>query len=633
VSPRLAAAALLLAVLAAPLAAQTQLAQADDLNRLSIEELAQIKVTSVSKIAEPLSEAATAVFVITQDAIRRSGANSIPEVLRLAPNLQVARLDANNYAITARGFNQSSGTANKLLVLIDGRAIYSPLFSGTFWDAQRTFIDDIDRIEVISGSGGTLWGANAVNGVINIITKDSSATRGAMVDARAGTLDRRLGVRDGGSLGSHASFRAYGLGLTQGALERIGGASAGDAWNLIQGGFRSDWHQAADAITLQGDVYRGTGIGRPAVLSSGSISGGNISASWDRKVGDGSLHTQMYADNTDRTLVSGIDARVNQYSLETQYDFSLGTTQKLVTGGGYRITDDRFKAGPATAFLSPASRTLRFANVFVQDSVALSDELKLAAGIKLENNTYTGLEFMPDLRLAWNASPRTLLWTAVSRAVRTPSRFDTDLFNGVLFAGGPDFRSEDLIAYETGYRGLLLPSFSLSVSAFYNSYDHLRTVEASGPAVFPLMVRNNMRGDSRGLEIWGSFAARGWWHLSGGLSTLQKDLRLVPGNRDVFGVAFAGNDPRYQGQLRSSMDLPRDITVDVALRKVGRLRSPAIESYLEADARIAWGATEKLELSVDGENLLHARHEEFVNPSIPAGEVPRSFTLAVHWKP
>ena len=631
-APRFLASAFLLAIAATPLSAQTQLAQAEDLNRLSIQELAQIKVTSVSKSAEPLSEAPAAVFVITQNAIRHSGANSIPEILRLAPNLQVARLDANNYAITARGFNQSSGTANKLLVLIDGRAIYSPLFSGTFWDAQRTFIDDIDRIEVISGPGGTLWGANAVNGVINIITKDSSATHGAMVDARAGSLDRRLGVRDGGSLGDHTSFRAYGLALTQGALERVDGASSGDAWNMLQGGFRSDWHQAADAVTLQGDVYRGTGIGRPAVLSSGTISGGNISASWDRTLTGGSLHTQIYADNTDRTLVSGIDARVNQYSFETQYNFSPNAANKVVVGAGYRMTEDQFRKGPATAFLSPASRTLRFGNVFAQDTFAFIDRLKLSAGMKVENNTYTGLEFMPDLRLAFNASERTMLWTAASRAVRTPSRFDTDLFNGVLFAGGPDFRSEELIAYEAGYRGLLLPSFSLSVSAFYNAYDHLRTVEASSPAVFPLMVRNNMRGDSRGVELWGSFAAREWWHLGGGLSTLQKNLRLVPGNRDVFGVAFAGNDPRYQAQLRSSMDLRREITVDVGLRKVGRLRSPVIESYLEADARIAWGATEKLELSVDGQNLLHERHLEFVNPSIAPGEVPRSFTLAVHWK-
>lgn len=401
----------LLAIFAAPLSAQTQIASASDLSRLSIEELAQIKITSVSKIAQSLSGAATAVFVITQDAIRRSGANSIPEILRLAPNLQVARLDANTYAITARGFNQSSGTANKLLVLVDGRAIYSPLFSGTFWDAQRTFIDDIDRIEVISGPGGTLWGANAVNGVINIITKDASLTRDWTVVARAGTLDQRLGARHGGSLGTRGSYRVYGLGLTQGSLERADGTSVEDSWNLLQGGFRADWRQAADTFTVQGDVYRGTGIGRPALLPSGSIRGGNLSARWNRRFGDGSnLHVQSYFDNSGRTLVSGIDARVDQYSVETQYDFSRGSRHAIVAGAGYRMTKDRFERGPGTAFLSPAERTLRFANVFVQDSIAFTDRLKLAAGIKVEDNTYTGLELMPDARLAWTVSTRTLLW-------------------------------------------------------------------------------------------------------------------------------------------------------------------------------------------------------------------------------
>jgi iron complex outermembrane receptor protein len=623
----------LLAAATSPLLAQTQIASlGDDLNRLSIQELAQIKVTSVSKTEEPLNEAAAAIFVITQEAIRRSGANSVPEILRLAPNLQVARLDANTYAITARGFNQSSGTANKLLVLVDGRAVYSPLFSGTFWDAQRMFIDDIDRIEVISGPGGTLWGANAVNGVINIITKDSSETHGVMIDARGGTLDRRLGVRDGGSLGTHGSFRVYGLALTQGSMERTDGTTLGDAWNLIQGGFRTDWHQANDAITAQGDVYRGTGIGRPAFLHSGSISGGNLSATWNRKISDGSnVHTQTYFDHADRTLVSGIDARVDQYSLETQYDASVGERQALVAGAGYRRTHDEFTRGPGTAYLSPASRTLNFGNVFVQDSVALTDRVKLRVGLKLENNTYTGLELMPDARLAWTASNRTLLWTSVARAVRTPSRFDTDLFNSVIFAGGPDFQSEELIAYEAGYRGLLSPSFSLSVSAFYNSYDHLRTVEGSSPAVFPLMVRNNMQGSTKGIEAWGTYSVREWWRLSGGVSTLKKDLRLVAGNRDVFGVSFAGNDPSAEGQLRSSMDVSQ-LTVDVWMRDIGGLESPQVRGYLEADVRVAWKATQKLELSIEGQNLLHDRHLEFVNPSLPPSEIPRALTLTTHWK-
>lgn len=624
----------LLALLSSSISAQTQIASADDLSRLSIEQLSRIKVTSVAKTEQSLHEAAGAVFVITGDAIRRSGANSIPEILRLAPNLHVARLDTNTYAVTARGFNQSSGTANKLLVLVDGRAIYSPLFSGTFWDAHQTFLPDIERIEVVSGPGGTLWGANAVNGVINIITRDSARTQNSMVVARAGTLDRRLAIRHGDSFGEHGSYRVYGLGLTQGSLERANGTSTDDSWNLVQGGFRADWARAADTVIVQGDLYRGTGIGRPAALSSGSISGGNVSATWNRKFAGGAhLHTQTYFDNARRVLVSGIDARVDQYSLEAQYDFSPRSRHAFVTGAGYRITDDRFERGPGTAFLDPAGRTLRFANVFAQDAISLSDQLKLTAGIKLEHNTYTGLELMPDARLAWAISDRTMLWTSVGRAVRTPSRFDRDLLNPGVFDADSGFQSEDLVAYEAGYRGLLSPTLSLSVSAFHNVYDDLRTVEGSGPAVFPLVVRNNMRGTTQGVEIWSDLAVSERWRISAGFSALQKDLRLVEGNRDVFGVAFAGNDPRYQARLHSSIDLPRGIALDLWLRNVGALRNPAVASYLEADLRIAWEATDTLELSIDGQNLLHERHLEFVNPSIPASEIPRSVTLTAHWKP
>lgn len=611
-----------------------QVASAEDLRRLSIEELAQIRVTSVSKTAEPLNRAAAAIYVITAEDIRRSGATSIPEILRLAPNLHVARLDANTYAITARGFNQPGGTANKLLVLIDGRAIYSPLFSGTFWDAQKTFFDDIDRIEVISGPGGALWGANAVNGVINIITKESIRTRGFAVDARAGTLDRRLSARLGGNLGARGTFRLYGLGLTHGAMESASGASMGDSWNHVQGGLRADWRLGADALTLQGDVYRGTGIGRPATLASGTISGGNLSGSWRRDLaGESRLQVQGYFDRSRRVLVSGIDARIDQVSLETQYDFSPTPGHAMVVGAGYRVTNDRFERGPGTAFLEPAERTLRFASVFAHDSISLGERLKLGLGMKIEDNTYTGIEWMPDARLAWTLSDRTMVWASIARAVRTPSRFDSDLVNPNLLVAGSGFRSEELIAYEAGYRGLLSPAFSVSISAFYNSYDNLRTVEASGPSVFPLVVRNNMVGETHGVEAWANYAVRPWWRVSSGFGSLSKDLRLAPGSSDVFGVAFAGNDPRHQWQLRSRMDLPRGFGVDVWLRRVSSLESPRVPAYLEAGARIAWMAGETLEVSLDGQNLLHERHLEFVNPSIASAYVPRSITLAARWTP
>ncbi len=624
---------LVFAIAATPLAGQQQqVASAEDLRRLSIEELTQIKVTSVSKTEEPLNLAAASIYVITEDAIRRSGATSIAEILRLAPNLQVAKLDANTYAITARGFNEPNGTANKLLVLIDGRVVYSPLFSGTFWDAQRTFVDDIDRIEVISGPGGTLWGANAVNGVINIITKDSLRARGWDVHAGAGLRGRRADARFGGSLGNTGSFRVYGSGTRFGAMRRANGDSAGDDWNQVQGGFRGDWSNPGDSFTVEGDAYRGTSIGLPAFLPSGEIDGGNLNAWWQHDIAGGSnVRIQAYADRQRRLLVSGIDARVDQFAVDGQYTMAPLGRNAIVAGAGYRATRDDFTPGPHTSFLQPPQKDLGFASVFAQDTIAFSDRLRLVLGIKAEHNTYTGLEWMPDVRLSWNAWRNATLWTSFSRAVRTPSRFDTDLVNPGVLIPNPDFVSEDLLAYQAGYRGLLSPSFSVSVSAYYNVYDRMRTVEASSAAVFPLIIRNGMRGHTQGIEAWSDLSVRPWWRVSAGVELFEKQLEIVPGSRDVFGVSFAGDDPRYQWMLRSGLDLPRATTFDFDLRRVGRLENPVVDAYLEANARVAWHASQELELAIEGRNLLHERHLEFVNPSITPSEVPRSLSLSLRW--
>jgi iron complex outermembrane receptor protein len=621
-----------LLILAIGASAQEQFASAENLRQLSIEELSKIRVTSVSKSEEPLNSAAATIFVITRDMIRRSGAATIPEILRLAPNLHVARLDANGYAISARGFNQSSGTANKLLVLIDGRAIYSPLFSGTFWDAQRTFIDDIDRIEVISGTGGTLWGANAVNGVINIITKDSITTRGWNVDVRLGTLDRRIAARGGASLGLHGSIRGYVLGSREGSMVRANGDDTGDSWNRAQAGMRADWRSNNDTFTLQGDTYRGTGIGEPAFLPSGSTNGSNISLTWQRDMRSGSgLRVQGYYDTTRRVLVSGIDASVDQYSLETQCTLARHARHAIVLGGGVRVTEDDFERGPNTAFLSPASRRLTFANAFAQDSITLTEQLRLIGGAKIEHNTYTGFELMPDVRFAWTPTSSANLWIGVSRAVRTPSRFDTELINRGILLGNADFHSEELLAYEAGYRGLITTNLSVTASLFYDSYDELRSIESAGATLFPLIVRNNMKGNTRGVEAWADYSVVDSWRVHAGVRTLQKNLRFEPGTRDFFGTGFAGNDPRIEWSLRSEHDLPRGVTADVWLRHSGRLDDPAVESYTEADARVSWPATDALTLSLDGQNLLHEQHLEFVNPAIGPRFVPRSFTIAARW--
>ena len=604
-----------------------------ELSRLSIEDLADIPVTSVSKRAEPLSQAPAAIFVITQDDIRRSGATSIPEVLRMAPNLQVARVGASTYAITARGFNHSTATANKLLVLIDGRVVYSPLFSGVFWDAQNVMLADIERIEVISGPAGTLWGANAVNGVINIITRSTKDTQGTLVDVKVGSIDDSVSARHGGTLGDNATYRVYGMGLHNGNMLKLSGAQAQDGWDNAQGGFRIDWSEENDAATLQGDIYSGNDPKTTAGVANGTIGGQNLMANWSRQLTDGSsLKLQIYYDNARRDLTSGIRATVDTYDVDGQYGMPIGQGQNLIVGGGYRVTHDTFVRGPGTSYLDPASRTLSLGNVFAQDSVEIDSGLSLTLGLKAENNSYTGLEFMPDARLTWRASDTAVIWGSVSRAVRTPSRFDRDLINPGLFAGGPDFTSEDLLAFELGYRGQPFSGLSLSVSTYLNSYTNLRTVEASGPYVFPLVVENNMRGNTYGIEAWSTYTLTDWWRLNASVNAMCKELQLVPGNHDVFGVGYAGNDPSYQFQMRSDMDLPNRMQLELGLRNVDALASPVIPNYLEAELRLNWQVSDQFELSLAGENLLHGQHQEFTNPSLPALAVPRSVHLGARWE-
>ena len=609
-----------------PAAAQEAL----DLNTLSIEQLANLEITSVSKRPEKLGNAAAAIFVITSDDIRRSGANSVPEILRLAPNLQVARLGASSYGISARGFNHHTGTADKLLVLIDGRIVYSPLFSGVFWDAQNLPIADIDRIEVISGPAGAVWGVNAVNGVINIITRKTRDTLGTLVDAGGGSLDNRITLRHGGTLGENATYRVYAMGVRYGHLEKLNGTKANDSWRNTQGGFRVDWAGKDDRITLQGDLYSGSSARLPVQVANGTIGGQNITGSWTRELAGGSsFAAQLSYDNARRDVTSGIRASVDAFNFDTQYNFSFGGGDTAAIGASYRATWDRFVRGPGTVFLSPATRQLEVETIFAQDTFKLASSVDLTLGLRLINDSYTGLEYAPDARLAWHTSDTGLLWAAVSRAVRAPSRFDTDLFNTGSFAGGPNFQSEDLLALETGYRGQISPQVSLSLSAYYNIYSDLRTVEASGPAVFPLVVKNGMRGDTYGVEAWADYALTGWWRLHAGINAITEQLRLSPGSRDIFGVSYAGNDPSYQLQLRSDMDLPHGIQFEFGLRNVDALASPAVPAYVEANANLVWHIVEGIEVSVTGNNLLHDQHQEFINGSLAPLAIPRSVTAGL----
>jgi iron complex outermembrane receptor protein len=623
---------MVLAAGVAPAAAGQQLASIADLSRLSIEELANVEIESVSRRPEPLSAAAAAIFVISNDDIRRSGAMSLPEALRLAPNLQVARTSSATYAISARGFNHSTSTANKLLVLIDGRTVYTPLYSGVFWDAQDLVLDDIERIEVVSGPGGTLWGANAVNGVINIITKPARDTQGALLNVGGGTEEQSANARFGGMLGDNAAWRVYALGFQRDDTRTLAGADTGDSWQKLQGGFRLDWNSATDLVTVQGDIYTGDTEDAPSAVKDTTIGGGNISARWNRQIGTGLFEGLVYYDRTERTVSSGIADSIDSYAADAQYALTMGGRHDIVLGGEYRVSRDTFTKGPATAFLDPASRTLSVGSAFLQDEIALSQSLALTLGLKIEHNSYTGWEHLPNARIAWQPSMDALFWAAVSRAVRTPSRFDRDLFNTGLVAGGPDFDSEELIAYEIGYRGQPLPQLSLSISGYYNVYDKLRSTEATTPFLFPFVVANKMEGEVYGVEAWGNLSLTDWWRISAGVATIHKDLRLKPGSRDVFGVGFAGNDPEYQFLFRSLMNISDDIELNVGVRGVDSLPSPAVPAYIAADVRIGWHVTNSLELWLAGYNLFDESHPEFASSSIGMRELERAVYAGIRWR-
>ena len=603
-------------------------AATSELTELSLEDLMNIEVTSVSKKPERLSDAAAAVYVITREDIRRSGYTSIPEILRLAPNLQVARVDSSQYAITARGFN--STTANKLLVLIDGRSVYTPLFSGVFWDVQDTMIEDIERIEVISGPGGTLWGSNAVNGVINIITRHSQDTTGALVSLGEGTEERGAGVRYGAKLGEDATFRVYGKGFNRDNTVQGNGTGVQDAWKKGQVGFRTDWGRGSDALTLQGDGYTGT---IAQMGDNKSISGANLLARWNRTLQDGSaLQVLGYFDRTRRVYPGTFGELLDTYDIEAQHRFQLGARNEIVWGGGYRLMHDAVTNSTVLAFL-PNVRVLRLANGFLQDSIALRERLNMTLGVKLESNSYTGLEVQPNARLAWKFRDDALLWSAISRVVRTPSRLDRELFAPgsppfFLLDGGPNFTSEKLIAYEIGYRAQPVPQASLSISTFYNVYDDLRSIEP-GPGGVPV-IANKMEGYTYGVETWVNYRVLDWWRLSAGYNYLKEKLGFKADSQDITGTQAAGNDPAHQFSARSAMNLPHNLEWDTALRVIGALPSPNVPSYVTLDTRLGWTVSKGVELSLIGFNLLDHDHPEF-GAAPTRSELARAFYARIVW--
>jgi iron complex outermembrane receptor protein len=503
---------------------------------------------------------------------------------------------------------------------------------------QDTFLEDIDRIEVISGPGATLWGANAVNGVINITTRSSKDTQGLLLEGGGGTELRGFGgVRYGGELATNLHYRVYGKFFDRDSAVLPNGNDATDDWYMGQGGFRMDW-EASDInlLTLQGDLYGGR-IAQPGTNGDIRVDGGNLIGRWSHTISESSdFKLQLYYDDTHRNIPGTFAEDLDTYDVDFQHRFPLGDRNDIVWGLGYRLIEDDVANTPALAFL-PARLSRQWFSGFVQDEIALvKDRLQLTLGTKIEHNDYTGFEYQPSGRLAWKLTQRQTVWGAISRALRTPSRIDNELFAPgtppfVLLQGGTNFVSEELLAYELGYRVQLHPRLTLSVAAYYNDYDKLRSVERVNPTnAFPIVIANGQSGESYGAELTADYRVTDRWRLRAGYSELQIHIRPKPGSTDTSHGSTESNDPNHQFFLRSSLDLPGHFALNGGFRYVSHIANQSVPGYGELDVRLAWMPIPNLELSIVGQNLLHDHHPEF-GALTSRQEIERSVYGKVSW--
>ncbi|MEW6304152.1 MAG: TonB-dependent receptor [Verrucomicrobiota bacterium] len=618
-----------------------------DLTEMSLEELMNVEVTSVSRRAEKLSAAPAAIHVLTDEDIRRSGAMSIPDALRMVPGMNVAQIDSSTWAVSARGFN--GRFANKLLVLIDGRTVYTPLFSGVFWDAQDVVLEDIERIEVIRGPGAALWGANAVNGVINIITKHSRDSQGGSLSVAGGKEDRGYGrIRYGGRLGENVWYRVYAKFHEHDHTLNAAGNNAGDAWYKSQGGFRIDWEpNDINALTFQGDLYYGD---NRTEANSGrfEFAGGNVLGRWLHDFSDSSHSSlQLYYDRTERELGTALTVFRNSFDIDWQHDFSWGDRQTIVWGAGYRFAADEIFGSPALSFVPPQSSD-HLRSVFAQDEISIvPDKLSFTVGAKLEHNDYSGSEFQPNARLQWTPHEKHTIWAAVARAVRSPSRAEHTIRAtrpagpGVInsVSGVSTFDSETLVAYELGWRFQPRPSLSFDVAAFFNDYDDLRSFDVGTPTppppalIIPLTTSNSMEGETYGGEVSASWQATKSLRVMAGYSLLQMHLRGGLNSGDSTLEAAAVDNPQQQFHLRSYWDLPANLQLDGALYYVDSLPGQSVPSYVRLDVRLGWRPRENLDFTVGLQNLLDERHPEYgANFLVTSTEVERNFYAKVTWR-
>jgi len=635
------------------------------LTQLSLQELGDVEVTTVSKEPEEVWNTPAAVYVLTQEDIRRSGATSIPEALRLVPGVEVARVDANHWAVGIRGFG--SGFSKSVLVLIDGRSVYTPLYAGVYWDVQNVPMEDIDHIEVIRGPGGTIWGANAVNGVINIITKSASETHGGLAAVGGGNVDEGRGdFQYGGGNGNGFDYRVYGMAFRDGE-EFHPNHDEFDAWELGQAGFRTDWkRQDRDTFTLQGDLYNGS-EGQLVSVSSYSppstlnlpgpvlVSGGNLLGRWERKFKAGSdLQIQTYYDRTSR-LTPQLGEIRDTFDVDVLYHLTLKWKQDVLLGAGARWSpDDIIQRIPTLDFL-PAHETDRIFSWFLQDQIPIVPKrVSLILGSKFENNNYTGFEIQPTARLLWTPTKRQTVWAAITRAVRTPSRLDEDLDLTDLLSAGTvpiylrvlgngQFVSEVMIGSEVGYRTLIAKALYLDIAAFHNDYSDLygygagtgfvEALPAPVHLVLQLPPANTLRGDTNGFEIAPDWKPLGWWQLKGSYSYLQLAVHNQAGLPDPLGVVASdnGSSPHHGIVLQSLFNLPKRFELDATYRFESALPAQLVPSYNTADLRLGWHPSKQIELSLVGQNLVQPRHVEFGGDPGPLVGIKRDVYAKITW--
>lgn len=604
------------------------------LKQLSLEELMQTEISTLSGRNQTWWEAPGAIDVIRQEDIRRSPARSLPDILRLATGVHVAQSSELSWAVGIRGFNVLAG--NKMSVEMDGRSLFTPFFSGVNWDVQDTLLADIDQVEVVRGPVGSLWGAFAVNGFIQITTKPAWETQGWYTRVGTGTEDPFFASsRFGGRISDRTYYRVYLKYRQMDWTYSPDGSQVFDTTDFVQTGFRIDSSLPGDTVlTFQGDVYTNKGTPRDQVQTN--VSGGNLLARWSRETSDtGKLELEAYFDHTDRSIVSSFSERRDTGAFSAQYSHE-GSRQAIIFGADVNISKDKIDS-PQFSVIHPPSRTIHNYSAFVQHTWHLvPDRLSLSSGIKAEDQSLSGMEWSPSLRAAWTPHYNTTVWTGVSRAVRPPVRVDEDLRIGLgdflIVDAHDNFGTEEVIAFEAGVRHRLSENLFFDVAAFYNDYDHLRSSEPLGSDPLPLTFKNNLNATSHGVEVTVNYQPTA--RIQFKLSYRHLHLRFSndPGSVRAAGVEAEGNDPEHLAILATRFDLPWQLELDTFLRHVSELPDPATPSYTAFDFRLAWHPSPFWSYALSGRNLLDHRHPELATTNSLNDEVAREITIDVTFR-